>query len=393
MEQIILVCGKWIYDKRWLLIVNNKRGSWMLAAGDRTRYEDFIEMVYEDYGLDQRFSDVQLSYMFPKKILQKLPLDTPPVCVGNCRQLQSFLGQAKVDTVRLCVEVKDKVSSHSKQELEDDFVDRKRREKRPIAEDSVENEDLKKEDEDLKKEDEDDDRFDYCDDPDGTDSGDENLATYGMALEEESEEEKPNVEVTRASPIFVSEGTQNIEYAKLEMSCVDLAVSQCYDTKEHLETRLKILIVVQKFDFNVYKSTPFLLTVKCWVKGCSWKVRATPIGDYPKFHVRKYVADHSCSVTDRSARSRQATHEILGVLYKDFVGGVGPTVLPMHVADALTFSARINGFPYMRKAVVVDGTFLQGKYKGTLLTATAQDGNFQIFPVAFAVANKENDES
>ncbi|XP_010445492.1 PREDICTED: uncharacterized protein LOC104728162 [Camelina sativa] len=43
----------------------------------------------------------------------------------------------------------------------------------------------------------------------------------------------------------------------------------------------------------------------------------------------------TCSVTDHSTRSRQATHEILGVLYKDFVGGVGPTVLPMHVAEAL----------------------------------------------------------
>lgn len=59
----------------------------------------------------------------------------------------------------------------------------------------------------------------------------------------------------------------------------------------------------------------------------------------------------------------------------------------------LAFSASINGFPYMRKVVVVDGTFLQGKYKGTLLTATAQDGNFQIFPVAFAVVDTENDES
>lgn len=59
----------------------------------------------------------------------------------------------------------------------------------------------------------------------------------------------------------------------------------------------------------------------------------------------------------------------------------------------LAFSASINGFPYMRKVVVVDGTFLQGKYKGTLLTATAQDGNFQIFPIAFAVVDTENDES
>ncbi|XP_010495718.2 PREDICTED: uncharacterized protein LOC104772855 [Camelina sativa] len=59
----------------------------------------------------------------------------------------------------------------------------------------------------------------------------------------------------------------------------------------------------------------------------------------------------------------------------------------------LAFGASIQGFPFLRKVVVVDGTFLQGKYLGTLLTATAQDGNFQIFPIAFAVVDTENDES
>ena len=56
----------------------------------------------------------------------------------------------------------------------------------------------------------------------------------------------------------------------------------------------------------------------------------------------------------------------------------------------LAFGASINGLPYMRKVIIVDGTFLQGKYKGTLLTATAQDGNFQIFPIAFAVVSISN---
>jgi len=57
------------------------------------------------------------------------------------------------------------------------------------------------------------------------------------------------------------------------------------------------------------------------------------------------------------------------------------------------FGASIAGFHYMRRVVVVDGTFLHGSYKGTLLTALAQDGNFQIFPLAFGVVDTENDES
>jgi len=99
---------------------------------------------------------------------------------------------------------------------------------------------------------------------------------------------------------------------------------------------LKILTVLQKFDFDVSKSTPTLYFVKCWIKGCRWRVRATPVDEYPKFQVRVYVSEHTCSVTKRSSRSRQATHEILGLLYKNYVGGIGPKVLPMHVAEALT---------------------------------------------------------
>ncbi|XP_024010368.1 uncharacterized protein LOC112085387 [Eutrema salsugineum] len=46
----------------------------------------------------------------------------------------------------------------------------------------------------------------------------------------------------------------------------------------------------------------------------------------------------------------------------------------------------------MRKVVVVDGTFLTGKYKGTLLIASMQDSNFNIFPIAFGIIDTENDE-
>lgn len=45
----------------------------------------------------------------------------------------------------------------------------------------------------------------------------------------------------------------------------------------------------------------------------------------------------------------------------------------------LAFGASMNGFSFMQKIVVIDGTFLQGKYKGTVLTATSQDGNFIFF--------------
>ncbi|XP_013614157.1 PREDICTED: uncharacterized protein LOC106320349 [Brassica oleracea var. oleracea] len=59
----------------------------------------------------------------------------------------------------------------------------------------------------------------------------------------------------------------------------------------------------------------------------------------------------------------------------------------------LAMGASIMGFEYMRKVVVVDGTHLRGKYVGCLLTASAQDGNYQVFPLAIAIIDRENDNS
>jgi hypothetical protein len=54
------------------------------------------------------------------------------------------------------------------------------------------------------------------------------------------------------------------------------------------------------------------------------------------------------------------------------------------------FSAFIEGFKHCRPILQIDGTFLYGKYKGKLLIATSIDADGHIFPVAFAVVEKES---
>ncbi|KAL0847278.1 hypothetical protein Bca101_020524 [Brassica carinata] len=310
MEHIILVYGKWKVEKtKWLFEVDNERGSILVAANEDTRFEDLVKIIFEDYEVDSGENDLELRYVFPKRNLQKQSIDTPPVKIGNDRQLHAFLRSFK------------------------------------------------------------------------------------------------------------------------------FAVGQSYDSKDALETCLKIYSVVQRFDFDVDRSTTKLFRVKFWIEGCTWNLRASPVGESSKFTIRVYVDEHTCSVTERSSRSRQATPDILGLLYKDYMGywkarrtllaakdlvmgssESGYQELPTYLhmirmsnpgtltrleVDTnnrfkylfLAFGASISGFPFLRKVVVVDGTFLQGKYKGTLLIATSQDGNFQIFPIAFAVVDTENDES
>lgn len=59
----------------------------------------------------------------------------------------------------------------------------------------------------------------------------------------------------------------------------------------------------------------------------------------------------------------------------------------------IAFGASIKGYRYMRKVIIIDETILKGRYGGCLMSACAQDGNFQIFPLAFAVVDSENDSS
>ncbi|KAL3655614.1 hypothetical protein CASFOL_000010 [Castilleja foliolosa] len=60
----------------------------------------------------------------------------------------------------------------------------------------------------------------------------------------------------------------------------------------------------------------------------------------------------------------------------------------------MSLGASIRGFlGNIRPVIAIDGTFLRGKYGGTLLLATAMDGNKQIYPIAFGIVDSENNES
>ncbi|XP_024010256.1 uncharacterized protein LOC112085285 [Eutrema salsugineum] len=59
----------------------------------------------------------------------------------------------------------------------------------------------------------------------------------------------------------------------------------------------------------------------------------------------------------------------------------------------MALAACISGWKHLKQVVVVDGTHLTGKYKGCLLTASGQDSNYQVFPIAFAVVDAESDKT
>jgi hypothetical protein len=58
-----------------------------------------------------------------------------------------------------------------------------------------------------------------------------------------------------------------------------------------------------------------------------------------------------------------------------------------------SFAQIEHAFWYCHPVVLVDGTFLTRKYKRTLMMAAAVDPEDQIVPMAFALAEEENNES
>ena len=50
-----------------------------------------------------------------------------------------------------------------------------------------------------------------------------------------------------------------------------------------------------------------------------------------------------------------------------------------------SFKPSIEGFEHCRPVMSIDGTYLYGKYKGTLLIVIGCDINNKVFPLAFAI--------
>jgi hypothetical protein len=50
----------------------------------------------------------------------------------------------------------------------------------------------------------------------------------------------------------------------------------------------------------------------------------------------------------------------------------------------LALGACIEAFKFCRPVICINGTFLIGKYKGTILTAAAADSNNQLLPLVIA---------
>lgn len=128
------------------------------------------------------------------------------------------------------------------------------------------------------------------------------------------------------------------------------------------------------------------------------------LGDY-NIRISYWKAWRSREVALQYAKGANATsYQLLPDYLQRLVVANPGTVAEMHtVYEAgvghrfkymfLALGACINGIKHMRNVIIIDGAHLRGKYAGCLLSASAQDGNYQVFPIAVGIVDGENDKA
>ncbi|KAG7594112.1 Zinc finger SWIM-type [Arabidopsis thaliana x Arabidopsis arenosa] len=221
----------------------------------------------------------------------------------------------------------------------------------------------------------------------------------------------------------------------------DIFVGRVYKNKEDFKFKMAIHALQRKFHFRHTRSDKKVVLLNCVADSCPWRVYVVRLEDSDNYQVRSACLEHTCSVEARSNYHKQASARVVGEFMRpQYMGaGTGPTpgdgiamdgargsmgnsysLLPayLHALKAanpgtltalettvdelgnqrfkylfFALAASINGLKFMRKVIVIDGAHLRGNYGGCVITARAQDGNFQIFPVAFGIVDSENDRA
>ncbi|KAL4271406.1 hypothetical protein GQ457_13G008800 [Hibiscus cannabinus] len=111
--------------------------------------------------------------------------------------------------------------------------------------------------------------------------------------------------------------------------------------------------------------------------------------------LRSVYGDYDKSYNELPALLMAITHFISGTIVryetKDALNREGQVMQGYQFFHRLfwAFKPCIEGFPFFKRMIQVDGTWLYGRYSQILLVAVAQDGEGNVTPIAFAIVEGE----
>ncbi|KAL0715629.1 hypothetical protein Bca4012_064951 [Brassica carinata] len=375
--EVFCVCGNWNSNDclQWEFHVDLKKNASFICIEEDLLFEDLMKIVSEDFSVKEE--EISLSYGMSLDMKSTVEC-LPPISIGNTRHLRGFIGKIKGfdGTCQLCVKVNTDSASCNTQAA-DSFASHVPLNITPVFRSTVQR---------------------------GKQSH-----LY------ESVSTVPLNALPDFSPIHIG-------LSPTTRGADDIKVNSYFKTKGELMLRMKKWALEWKFEYKTVSSNKSRVLLSCIDDNCTWRMRATklPLSDF--FVVKKYVHDHTCDTTHRKANHRQASAKLLGSLicsnYGEKKEGLKPKqimeqvrMLGVHinykqawrVREEAQFLVRgtpevsyynlSRGFSLMKRAIAVDGTFLKGKFNGTLVAACAQDEDYHLYPLAFAVVDDENEAS
>ncbi|XP_057434380.1 uncharacterized protein LOC130727291 [Lotus japonicus] len=181
--------------------------------------------------------------------------------------------------------------------------------------------------------------------------------------------------------------------------------------------------MLHSLDYVVHESRPDRFVAKCkqFESGCEWGIRASLSKIRNKWEIKKITGDHTCITSVISQDHEKLDSSVVVDCIVDLVNANPNIPIKALVAETKTqygFSityrkawiAKQKAIPRLFggweesynllptwlvtcNPTLLDGTFLTGKYCGTLLVAVTQDGNRDLFPIAFAIVEGETKEA
>ncbi|KAL0815523.1 hypothetical protein Bca101_071967 [Brassica carinata] len=133
----------------------------------------------------------------------------------------------------------------------------------------------------------------------------------------------------------------------------DIYVGRAFKHKAECKLTLAIYAIAKVCTFKL-RHCKRRLTAKCYEKECKWRVVSVQLGDSPTYLVKKAILNHLCIADVRRKYKKHGTAKVLAALLRS---------------------------KYERL------------YSGPRLSASGQDANSRVFPIAFAVVESENTKS
>ncbi|XP_042055140.1 uncharacterized protein LOC121799748 isoform X1 [Salvia splendens] len=234
-------------------------------------------------------------------------------------------------------------------------------------------------------------------------------------------------------------------------------VDQRFNTFAEFREALHKYSIAHGFTYKYKKNDSHRVTAKCKTEGCPWRIYASRLATTQLICIKKMNPEHTCGGATVKAgyratrgwigsiikeklkvspnykpkdiasdikrdygiqlnytqawRAKEIAREQLQGSYKEAYSQLpyfcekimetnpGSLAAFSTKEDSsfrrffVSFRASIAGFHQCRPLLFLDSTLLYSKYQGTLLAATAADGNDDFFPVAFAVVDEETEDN